>query len=59
MRLTKILMGDDISPELKIIGNKASEQRSKRACEQTILQIKQFEITNEVWALNPDKQKLR
>ena len=51
---TDALLGENISPELKLFSNKASKQRSKRACEQAILQIKQLEINNKVWALNPD-----
>ena len=49
---TDVLLGESISPELKLICNKASEQGSKRACEQAILQTEQYKINNEVWALN-------
>ena len=50
--------GNDISPELKNVCNLASEQGTKRVCEQVIKQTDLFKINNEVWAINPDKKKL-
>ena len=52
-------IGDDITPELKNICNLAAEQGAKRACEQVVDQTKTFKINDEVWALNPDKAKLK
>ena len=52
-------MGDDITPELKNICNLAAEQGAKRACEQVVDQTKTFEISDEFWALNPDKTKFK
>ena len=51
--------GNDISPELRNICNLASEQGAKRICEQVIKRTDLFKINNEVWALNPDKRKLK
>ena len=51
--------GNGISPKLKNICNLASEQGAKRVCEQVIKQTDLFEINNEVWALNPEKRKLK
>ena len=52
-------MGNDITPELKNIRDLAAEQGAKRAREQVVDQTKTFEINDEVWALNPDKAKLK
>ena len=52
-------MGEDITLELKNICNLAAEQGAKCACEQLVDQPETFKINDEVWALNPDKAKLK
>ena len=51
--------GNNIAPELKNICNLASDQGAKSTCEQVVEQTDTFEINDEVWALNPDKRKLK
>ena len=50
---------DGIPPELKNICDLASRQGAKCACEQVVDQTETFELKDEVWALNPDKAKLK